>query len=325
MLRLPKFDYVAPPDLAGVLGVLSDRGEGARVIAGGTDLVPNLKRRQFEAAVLVSLHRVDSLRGVHGTHGSGLVIGALTPLDVIANHPHVQEHFRALSEAAGLVATPAIRTRATLAGNLLADTRCNYYDQTEPWRESLGWCMKAQGTICRVAPSSPRCLAVSSCDTAPALIALDARARLASPTGVREIALRELYRDDGIHYLDMARDEVLTEIALPPLGPTRSTYLKLRRRGSFDFPVLGVAARVSRAADGAVADARVVLTGIASRPVEIPEAAKLVGALPSDDAIAEVARAAEQRAKPLDNTDLTIVYRKRMARVYVARALRRCL
>jgi len=201
------------------------------------------------------------------------------------------------------------------------DTRCNYYNQTYEWRKAVGFCTKKDGAICLVAPGSPRCWAVSSSDTAPVLWSLGARVRLHSPTGERTIPVEALFRDDGIEYLAKRPDEILTDILLPPADGWRSAYLKLRRRGSFDFPVLGVAVAVQMEGD-VVRDARIVVGAVASQPRPAPAAAAaLVGGRLTSELIARVAELAAGPAKPLDNTDFTHPYRKKMTRVFVARAL----
>jgi 4-hydroxybenzoyl-CoA reductase subunit beta len=211
----------------------------------------------------------------------------------------------------------------TIGGNVCVDTRCNYYNQSYAWRKAVNFCMKKDGDICLVAPGSPRCWAVSSSDTAPVLWSLGARATLVGPQGERVIPIAALYQDDGIAYLSKRPDEVLTEIALPPADGLRSAYLKLRRRGSFDFPVLGVAVALRTDGD-VVRDARIVLGAVASQPREAAEAsALLVGQRLGAELIDQVAAVAARPSKPLDNTDLTHPYRKRMTRVFVARALRR--
>jgi len=211
----------------------------------------------------------------------------------------------------------------TLGGNVCVDTRCNYYNQSFAWRKAIGFCMKKDGDICLVAPGSPRCWAVSSSDTAPVLWSLGATVRLVGASGERTIPLSALYRDDGIEYLAKRRDEILAEILLPPVEGWSSIYLKLRRRGSFDFPVLGVA--VAARMDGdRVRDARIVLGAVASLPREAKAAAAaLVGERLTPDLITRVADLAAGPSKPLDNTDYAHFYRKRMTRVFVARALRR--
>lgn len=324
MLRLPEFSYVAAQTVTEAVAALAEYGPGAIPIAGGTDLVPNLKRRQFPVQALVSLQGIRELHGIRGAEDGGLVIGALTTLREVAGRPDVRAAYPALSEAVAQVATPAIRSAATLGGNLLVDTRCQYYNQVDDWREALGHCMKYdRNAPCRVAPNSKRCLAVSPSDTAPALIALGARVRLNSPSGGREIPLADLYQDDGINYTTRARDEILTEVRLPPPGGLRSTYLKLRRRGAFDFPILGVAAAMAVTEIGTIVQARLVLGAAGSHPILVPEAEDLAGKPLDEAAITAVARAAAQRAKPMDNADLTIGYRKRMAQVFTVRALRK--
>jgi 4-hydroxybenzoyl-CoA reductase subunit beta len=322
MLRLPPFRYVAPRSLDQAAQLLANEGDRAMPVAGGTDLYPNMKRRQFTPEVLVGLRGLRELRGVAGDPVQGITIGALATLTEIAAHPAIQQFYPALAQAAGLVSAPQLRNVGTLGGNLCVDTRCNYYNQTEFWRQSIGYCMKKDGDICLVAPGSPRCWAVSSSDCAPALISLQAQVRLVGPRGERVIPVAALYHDDGMDYLAKQRDEILAEVRLPPADGWRSVYRKLRRRGSFDFPILGVAAALRLDDDGIVRGARIALGAVASHPVEAAEAARLLeGQRPTPELIAAASAAAARWAKPLDNTDLTISYRKQMAPVYVRRAL----
>jgi len=320
MLRLPPFTYHVPRSIDDAVNLYAQYGADAMFVAGGTDLYPNMKRRQFEPKVLIGLNALTELRGI--TNDNGITIRAGTSLAQISAHPILQSQYAALAIAAQLVSTPQLRAMGTLGGNLCLDTRCNYYDQEFWWRKALGFCMKKDGEICMVAPGSPRCWAVSSTDCAPVVIALDGRVRLVSPRGERVIAATDLYRDDGIEYLGKARDELLTEIILPPADGVKSVYLKLRRRDSFDFPILGVAAALRFAPNGEIETARLVLGGVGSRPLECIESARLmIGQKLSRDVIDAAAEAAWKPARPLDNTDSTHGYRKKMARVYVTRAL----
>ena len=249
-------------------------------------------------------------------------VGAGVTLSTLAAHAFILQHYPALATAAGSVSTPQLRNAGTIGGNLLLDTRCNYYNQTEFWRHSIGYCMKKDGDVCLVAPGSTRCWAISSADTAPVLVSLGAQVRLVSVRGERVLPVRELFRDDGMDPYTKAPDEILTEVILPPADGWRSAYLKLRRRGSFDFPLLGVAVALRFAADRTVADARITLGAVASHPVEASEAAaQLVGRSLSPELIDAVAVAASRRSKPLDNADLTINYRKQVTPVFVRRAL----
>ena len=221
------------------------------------------------------------------------------------------------------MATPQLRNMGTLGGNLCLDTRCTYYDQRLEWRRAIGFCMKKDGQTCWVAPSSSRCLAVSSTDTAPILMALGAGVRLVSSVGERVVPLAELYNNDGIDYIARRPDEILTDVRLEPAQGWNSTYWKLRRRGSFDFPVLSVAAAARITGDGTVERARIVLGAVASRPQPCDDAAaSLEGQKLTDDAIADAAERAAKLAKPMDNTDFTLHWRKRVAAQFVTWALR---
>src|SRR4029453_11198315 len=242
MMRLPPFSYLAPVSVGDAVKLSPDHGPEAMLVAGGTDLYPNMKRRQFEPTVLVGLRGIKDLSGVRRPAGGGLAIGAGTTLTTVSRHPEVRSKYAALATAAGAVSTPQLRNMGTVGGNVCVDTRCNYYNQSYQWRKAVNFCMKKDGEICLVAPGSPRCWAVSSSDTAPVLWSLGARVRIAGPAGERTIPISALYQDDGIQYLTKQPGEIVTEIVLPAADDVRSVYLKLRRRGSFDFPVLGVAA-----------------------------------------------------------------------------------
>ena len=320
MIRLPKFDYVAPRTIAEAADRLAAHPD-AMLLAGGTDLLPNMKRRQQTPPVVVGLAGVVELK--RRTNGGGHSFGAGLTLSEIVRDPAAARDCAALYQAAAQVATPHLRAMGTLGGNLCLDTRCNYYDQSYEWRKAIDFCMKKDGERCWVALSSPTCLAVSSTDTAPALIALGAEVVLVSAAGSRTMPLADLYANDGMRYLTRRRDEILTCVNVPDQSGWRSAYWKLRRRGSFDFPVLGVAAAVKLGADGAVQDARIVLGAVASRPLVCDRASEsLRGGPMSDDAFARAADLAFTVAKPMDNTDFALVWRKRVTRDVVTYALR---
>jgi len=323
-MRLPPFRYLKPKSAGEAAKMLADHArEEAMAVSGGTDLYPNMKRRQFEPKVLVGLRALEGGREVAIGADESLEIGGLATLQSLERSALLRSRFPALAKAASLVSSPILRHMGTVGGNLCVDTRCTYYNQTYDWRKAIDFCMKKDGAICWVAPSSPRCWAVSSSDTAPVLIALDATVTLIGPSGARRIPVKDLYRPDGIDFVTKKREEILTAIHVPASHGTRATYLKLRRRDSIDFPILGVAAALSTAKDGTVAKARIVLTAVESAPVEAEKAeALLVGKKLTDDLIEEASALAYRPAKPLDNTDLTNPYRKKMAKVYVARALR---
>jgi len=321
VLRLPPLGYLRPTSVEAAAEAVAEH-PGAMLIAGGTDLVPNLKRRQFDAPVLVSLRGIAGFDRIHGEPGQGLIIGAGATLDQVATHPALQPAYQALAQAAGLVSTPQIRHMGTIGGNLLVDPRCNYYNQTAAWRKAVGYCLKRDGDICLVARSSPRCWAVSSSDSAPVAVALDAELTVRGAKGERRVRAADLYRDDGIVYTTKRPDDVIVGIHLPPAPAMTSAYWKLRRRGSFDFPVLGAAVALDWA-DGVVRVAHGALGAAGSHPLEVSRLlAPLVGRRPDDELIAQVAEAAQKPAKPLDNTDFSHYWRKRMTQVLIERALR---
>ena len=306
MMRLPWFEHRAPRSVAEAAKILAGEGPDAMLIAGGTDLLPNMKRRQMAPKVLVSLKRIPEMR----VNGNSL--GAGTTLTEIVNKKDLP---RGLRQAAHQVATVHLRNMGTIGGNLCLDTRCNYYNQSYEWRKAIDFCLKKDGDICWVATASKRCVAVSSTDCAPALLAIGARVKLVSSQGEREVALEDLYRNDGIDYLARQPDEVLTEVKFD--RDVQSTYWKLRRRGAFDFPVLGVAAALREGS------ARIALGAVASRPFLVDKANEfLKGKKLTDEVIEEAGKIVASRAKPLDNTDLDLYWRKGVSAQFVGYALR---
>ncbi|HEX5758132.1 MAG TPA: FAD binding domain-containing protein [Thermoanaerobaculia bacterium] len=331
MLRLPRFRFLRPRSLAEAAAMLAGEGAGegrpVRLVAGGTDLWPNLKRRHQKAGTVVSLMAVPELAGIRAN--GALHLGATTILDDLARHPAVRGRYPALARAVASISSPPLRHMGTLGGNLCVDTRCTYYNQTEDWRRAVAYCMKEEGTICWVATSSPRCWAHAASDSAPVLLALDARVRLASAAGEREVPLAALYRDDGIEYLAKTPDEILSAVIVPGssaqdgAGRCRASFWKLRRRGSIDFAVLSAAAALWTAPDGTVERARLVLGAVASLPLAVPAAeALLAGQRPTPELLAEAARLARAAATPMDNTDFQTQWRGRMVAAYAEAALR---
>src|SRR3989475_13021919 len=267
---------------------------------------------------VISLMGIEELRGVRNAE-RGTAVGAAITLTELHT---LRERYPAVATAAELVSTPLLRNMGTLGGNLGLDTRCNYYNQSYEWRKAIDFCMKKDGEICWVATASKRCVATSSTDTAPALISLGATVRLVSAQGERDVALADFYRNDGIDYLTRRPDEILTEVKLPAAEGRKSSYWKLRRRGSFDFPVLGVAAAVKAARDGTVEEARIALGAVSSRPLLTKAGELLVAKKLSDDAIAEAGAKVASAAKPMDNTDLDLYWRKGVVAEFVGYALR---
>jgi 4-hydroxybenzoyl-CoA reductase subunit beta len=331
MMRLPKFTYRVPRTIAEAVKIIGDTGPESQFVAGGTDLYPNMKRRQQMPKTVISVMRLPELNQITGDGASGLVIGASVILTDIVDNPIIKRDYPVIASAARTISTPILRNMGTIGGNLLLDTRCNYYDQNYEWRKAINFCLKKDGDVCWVAPGSSKCWAVQSSDLVPVMVAIGAKFRLVSTLGDRMIDAAAFYNDDGIDYLKKRPDELLADIHLPPTNGWRASYQKLRRRGAFDFPVLGVAAYIKyessvalphgRASD-TIADAKIVLGGIAPSPVQVNEAAQaLIGQRLNEDQIQAAAEAAYVKARPLDNTDFVYQWRKQMARQYTLRAL----
>ena len=187
---------------------------------------------------------MQELNQITGDGKSGIRIGASVTLTDIIEHPIIKRDYPVIASAARTISTPILRNMGTIGGNLLLDTRCNYYDQNYEWRKGINFCLKKDGDVCWVAPGSSKCWAVQSSDLVPVMVAIGAKFRLASTLGERMIDAAGFYNDDGIDYLKKRPDELLVDIHLPPTNGWRASYQKLRRRGAFDFPVLGVAAYV---------------------------------------------------------------------------------
>ena len=318
MLRLPRFKYLRPKTAREAAHMAAELGPRAMFVAGGTDLFPKLKRRQFDVEALIGL---DFLPRQIRSGAEETELGAGVTLAAASADAHLNAQFSGYAEAAGLVSSPPLRNAGTIGGNLCVDTRCNYYDMTYEWRKAIGFCIKKDGDICLVAPSSPRCWAVSSSDTGPMAIALEALVTLAGADGERELPVAALYRDDGIDYMAKQPSEVVTGLRLPAIKGNQTAYVKLRRRGSIDFPIAGAA--VALQMDGAVVErCRIVLSAVASHPLEARAADEfLTGKSLDEETVRAAAEIAAKPAKPLDNADLTHFWRKRMVRVVVEQAI----
>jgi 4-hydroxybenzoyl-CoA reductase subunit beta len=288
-----------------------------------------MKRRQQTPGTVISVMRLSELNKIDGDGKGGLRIGASVLLCDIVEHPIIKRDYPVVASAARTISTPLLRNMGTIGGNLLLDTRCNYYDQNYEWRKAINFCLKKDGDVCWVAPGSSKCWAVQSSDLVPVMVAIGARFRLVSKLGERMIDASGFYNDDGIDYLKKRPDELLVDIHLPPINGWRASYQKLRRRGAFDFPVLGVAAWVQYGAGSGgdrVTDAKIVLGAVAPSPVQVTEAGQaLIGQPFDEEHIEAAAEACYIKARPLDNTDFVMNWRKQMTREYTRRALRELL
>ncbi len=327
MLRLPQFGIELPTDIGGVVALLRDH-PGARIVAGGTDILPNLKHRLDRPPLLISLAQVAGLSEVGlSEDGTQLVIGAGATLTAVAEHPLVGEHFPSLAAAAGLVASPLIRNMGTMGGNLNLDTRCRYVNQTEFWREALGGgCLKSEGSVCWVVPKGRNCVAAMSSDCVPVLISLDAEVALAGPEGERVVPAGRYFKADGLRHTVREDGELTTALRLPlPAGPRATAYRKWTVRKSIDFPLVSLALRFDLDGDGpeaAITAARVVVGVLGAKAREVLRLDGVVGRTLRDAEVATVvSEAVHKQCKPLENVPYEAPYRRQMLRVYARRAV----
>jgi len=326
MRRLPEFQYFEPQSVAEAAGLLGEFGADAMLIGGGTDLVPSMRQGLFAPKYVISLQAIDALRRIAADE-RGLRIGALATLRSVESDATVRSGFPLVARAAHEVGSPQLREMATVGGNICLDTRCTYYNQSDDWRGCSEACVKMGGEYCRATPKKSRarkCFAVFSADLATALVALDARVNLQSARGKRSVPMADFYTGDGALPNLREADELLTDVVVPAVmeGIT-GTYLKYRVRQSIDYPIAGVALTLRPDyASGTIDDVRLVVGGIASRPVIVNGIADLLNGKSLDDGLIEAAALlARKAAKPLDNTSGERGHRKQMVYEFTRKAL----
>ena len=321
-MSLPDFQLLRPHTLDEALSLLARHGANIRVLAGGTDLIPSMRQGLFGHSFLLDLRRVAELKGISRLSDGGIAIGALTSLSEIEASSHLRRDYPVLAEAARTVASPVLRNMGTIGGNICLDTRCLWYNQSLAWRKSCGFCIKKDGDLCHVAPSSKTCWAVFSGDTPPALLCLNAEIEIASGRGIRRMQLTDFYTGDGQSYSRLQPGELVTRILLPPAAAGyRGIYRKLRIRGSIDYPLAGVAIAVKRS-NGYVEDARIAITAVNPAPLLVKGAAEVLSGRALTEEIAEAAAdLAAKAAKPLTTSALTPEYRREMIRVFTKRSI----
>ena len=325
MMTLPAVDVLRPRTVAEAIAHLAAH-PGARVLAGGTDIVPNLKYGMYETKHLVALRGLSNeLRYVRVQGDGEIRLGALCTVDELSRDSVVREKLPALAEACAQIAGPQLRRMGTLGGNLCLDTRCVYINQTYFWRSALGFCLKKDGTVCHVVAGGQRCVAAASNDTAPVLLALGASVRTVSPRGARVLPLEEFYLADGVHNTVLAPDELLVEVRVPASAATlRQAFHKLRTRAAIDFPALNLAVAL-RVEQGTLRSVRLCVSALAARPALVKGLDDLVGK-PADQRLAvELGRRAHKQCKPLTNIGIDPDWRRDVLPVLVRRTTLRAL
>jgi 4-hydroxybenzoyl-CoA reductase subunit beta len=321
-LSLPSFKLLRPSNILEAVSYLAKYGGDLHILAGGTDLLPSMKQRLFTPAHVMDIRGIEEINGIHAHPGAGVVIGSLTPLAVVEDSELIRRDYRVLHEAARTVASPILRNMGTLGGNICLDTRCVWYNQSLQWRRSCGFCIKKDGDLCHVAPGGKKCWAVFSGDTPPALLCLDAELELAGPKGFRRMPIRDFYTNIGDSRMKLAPNEMLTRVFLPESSAGwKGSYMKLRLRGSIDYPLAGVAVAVKQN-DGPVESASVALTAVNPAPLLVAAAEHaLVGKHIDEHVATVVGELAAKTAKPLTTSALTPEYRREVVKVYAKRAV----
>lgn len=320
-MSLPQFRLLRPRSVEEAADYLAKYGN-VRILAGGTDLIPSMRQKLFEPEYVIDLRGMATLREMRPLPDGGVEIGALVTLRAIERFAFLRQHYPVLTEAAGAVASPVLRNMGTIGGNICLDTRCLWYNQSLTWRKGCGFCVKKDGDICHVAPGGTKCWAAFSGDTPPALLCLNAEIEIASPSGMRRIALSEFYTGVGDNYRNLQSNELVTRILLPASSADLSgVYRKLRVRGSIDYPLAGVAVVMKRS-NGHAADVRIGITAVNPAPMLVKGASELLAGNVVDEILAEAAGdLAARTAKPLTTSALTPEYRREMIRVFTKRAV----
>lgn len=323
MLRLHPYVYHRPPVLDAALELLDRYAGDVLPIAGGTDLVPNMKHKLFTPGHLVALRGLEELKGIELENGA-LRIGAVESLHTVAGHPLIRAHLPALAAACSEISGPQLRRMGTIGGNVCLDTRCTYYNQTLFWRKALGYCLKKDGDICHVVPGGTRCVAAHSADTPPVLMTLDASVEIAGAAGTRVLPVSRLFTSDGIWNRRMEPSELLVAVRIPmPAPDVRMSFQKLRPRASIDFSLLNLAVAARMADEGTVTELRMVMSALGSYPRrvgKVEEAA--VGNRLTPSVIDAVAEQAFRQCNPLKNITVDAEWRRAMVPVLVRRALK---
>lgn len=313
---LPSFRVVTPDTIQDAIAALRDIPD-ARLCAGGTDLVVQLRKGLSDTSALVDLTRVEGLRDVSETDAGGLRIGAGVTLARLERMPEIAERFRAVAKAVKVIAGPSHREVATLGGNLCLDTRCVYFNQSHWWRKANDFCLKYRGDTCHVAPQGNRCRAAFSGDLAPALMVHGAEIEIAGTAGPRRLPLDEFYHEDGAAHLRLEQSEIVVAVHLPPATAV-SDYGKIRVRRAVDFPLAGVAVASERGGQGI--RFRVAVTGTNSRPfpIEVPDAPDI----PDDAFFTRIEKAVQKAVSPQRTTTIAPHYRRLSVSALAARMAR---
>ena len=330
-MRLPKFEYMEPGSLKEASKTLALDPKGSVLLAGGTDLLVQMKQRLIQPHRIINLKAIPRLSSI-SEGKEGIRIGALTSLHDLASSPLLLRSYPALIQSAVAVGAYAHQVMGTLAGNLCQGNRCRYYNQSAFWRGVRPACIKAGGKVCHVVSARPaggrkpgECYSAYCGDMAPVLIAMDAQISVVGPDGERTLPLRKLYTHKGKKPLSLKKGEILKEILIPfPAGIT--LYLKWRLRDSIEFPMISLAVNLVKNGEGKIRRANIVFSGIGPGPVEALEVEKMLkGATLNDLSIKKASDLVSKEISPMRTSTVSPAYKRKMAGILLSQALERMM
>ena len=307
---MPDFKLHRPDTIEDAVKLRAEEPD-ALFVAGGTDMIVNVRRGIEQPKHLIDITAIKELKSIL-PDGDGLHIGAGVSLKELQSNEDVLRDYPAVADAAQAVAGPTHQEYGTVGGNLCLDTRCLFYNQSEWWRQSNDYCLKERGDTCHVAPGGKRCFAAFSGDVAPSMLVYGAEIDVAGPNGRRRMPLTDLYRNDGMAHLTLEAGDMLTAVHLPKaLAGSPSRYEKARVRGSIDFPLAGAAVRLEM--DGkTVKDFVIALTAVNPYPHIVKGTDTYVGNELTDEALDEIRELVRKQAKPMRTTTVAPWYRRRV-------------
>lgn len=303
----PEKKYLQPKTIEDAIKGAYEHIAEFKYIAGGTDVFVNKFQGTDSSACIIDISGIEKLKTVD-ISGGYLKIGALIKLKDLHNHENICTEFAALIEAANSVGTPLIRASATLGGNILCENRCIFYNQSEWWRESVGYCLKCEGDICIATGSKQKCYSELVSDTAPVLISMDAHVEIADKDGTTVKKLEDIYSGEGVSPLNLLKTSIITGIILPLNRKFKIVFKKLRQRQSLDFTSL--TSSVSVDANGKV---RIALSGVDPAPVIVEGT--------TEKNTDQFVKEALKKARSIDNEMLTRTYRREMMKTFISNSL----
>jgi len=327
-MRLPAFAYHAPDTLEKALNIKREFGAAVPVLAGGTDLIVNLKHRLSSPTALLSLRNIKDLRGIF-VRADSVIIRAGSLLKDVATDETVTKHFPLLVKAVKSIGAVSIQHfRGTIGGNLCLTPRCLFYNQSLFWRTGKGTCHRTGGKDCLALKGSESCQAICSADTVPVLMSLAAQLTISGSGGTRTVPMADFFTGKGESPFNLAAEEIVTEIRVPiPWAPISGSYQRLSFRSAVDFPLMNAAA-VAIVENGKVENFRLTLSAAGPAPLVLREAeAAIKGQKPDKEMLKKAADIAVKAAAGIvvENASASKDYRVQMAGVMALRAVKEAL